>query len=101
MASMLPYYYRMKSSARKRNFHIPLPDETYQELRKAAEASKRPATQLVRDAIEHWLHQQRKNGLQREIETYAQEHAGGRFDLDPDLEASGVDCLLQEGSRSR
>jgi predicted transcriptional regulator len=101
MALMLPYYCCMKSTARKRNFHIPLPDETYQELRKAAEASKRPATQLVRDAIEHWLHQQRKNALQREIETYAQEHAGGRFDLDPDLEASGVDCLIQEGRRSR
>jgi predicted DNA-binding protein len=91
----------MKSTAKKRNFHIPLPDKTYQELRRAAEEAKRPATQLVRDAIEHWLNEQRKNSLQREIEIYAQEHAGGCFDLDTELEASGVEHMLKGRKRSR
>ena len=91
----------MKSALRKRNFHIPLPDEMYQEIRRVAEESKRPATQLVRDAIEQWLEEQRKNSLQREIEAYAREHAGSRFDLDSDLERAGLDSLLKEGKRSR
>ena len=90
----------MKAAARKRNFHIPLPEETYRQLRRAAEASKRPATQLVRDAIEHWLNEQRKNAIQREVETYAHEHAGDRFDLDADLEAAGTEHLLKERKRS-
>jgi predicted DNA-binding protein len=91
----------MKSPTRKRNFHIPLPDETYQEIRRVAEASKRPATQLVRDAIEHWLGEQRKNALQQEIEAYAQKHAGSRADLDSDLESASVDFLLKDGKKSR
>ena len=101
MPLYLAYYKWMKSTARKNNFHIPLSAETYRELRRVAVESKRPATQLVRDAIEHWLSEQRKNVLQREIEVYAQENAGGRFDLDAELEASGVEYLVKQGKRSR
>jgi predicted transcriptional regulator len=41
-----------------RNFHLPLPEETYDRLRRAAERSKEPATALAREAIECWLRQQ-------------------------------------------
>src|SRR3954453_6600828 len=44
-----------------RNFHVPLTDETYDQLRTVAERSKVPATTLAREAIDFWLrHQLRK-----------------------------------------
>ena len=35
-----------------KNFHVPLPDATYEHLRIAAQRSKVPATVLARDAID-------------------------------------------------
>jgi hypothetical protein len=74
-----------------RNFHLPLPEPTYQRLRDAAQRAKQPATVVARYAIETWLRQQRKAAVREAISTYAARMAGTRADLDPELEAASLD----------
>jgi S-adenosylmethionine synthetase len=61
-----------------RNFHLPLPEQTYTHLRAEAERAKLPATALAREAIDWWLRQQLRH-------------------LDPDLEAAGIEHLVKTG----
>lgn len=74
-----------------RNFHLPLPDDTYEHLRDAAERSKVPATALAREAIDFWLRQQRRKARHDAVAAYAAETAGTSLDLDADLEAAGIE----------
>ena len=76
-----------------RNFHLPLPDDVYQALRDEAAASKRPATAIARQAIEIWLRERKKTALREAIAAYAAEHGGTPADLDPELEAAGLQML--------
>ncbi|HUJ22208.1 MAG TPA: hypothetical protein VLX58_11830 [Bryobacteraceae bacterium] len=78
-----------------KNFHVPLPDETYDHLRTAAERSKVPATALAREAIDCWLRQQFRKARHAAIAAYAAETAGTSFDLDADLEAAGIEHLIK------
>lgn len=80
-----------------RNFHLPLPDETYDKLRAEAARTNVPATVLARDAIALWLKQQKRKALHRAIAAYAAEQAGTSFDVDADLEAAGVEHLMERG----
>ncbi|MBI5283342.1 MAG: hypothetical protein HY858_16780 [Candidatus Solibacter usitatus] len=80
-----------------KNFHLPLPDQTYADLRAEAERAQVPATTLAREAIDAWLRQQWRNARHEAIAAYAAEMAGTAFDLDPDLEAAGIDHLLNAG----
>jgi hypothetical protein len=82
-----------------RNFHLPLPDETYQSIRSEAQRRKRPATVLVREVIEQWLARQRAERLHAEISDYAAKHAGTPIDLDLQLEVAGIEALT--GSRAK
>jgi predicted transcriptional regulator len=77
-----------------RNFHLPLPDEVYVDLREEAERMKRPATSIARDAIEAWLRQCRKTARHEAIADFARDFAGTSQDLDPQLEKSAVSHLL-------
>jgi hypothetical protein len=77
-----------------RNFHLPLPDETYSLLRLEAERAQVPATTLAREAIDQWLRMQRKRARHDAIAAYAADVAGTKLDLDPELEAAGIDHLL-------
>ena len=77
-----------------RNFHLPLPDEVYRNLREEAERSSRPATSLARQAIEVWLRRRQKIARHEAIAAFAAEHAGSPLDLDSELEAASVDHLL-------
>jgi len=79
-----------------RNFHVPLPDEIYRALRAEAEFLQQPATLLARLAIEAWLEQRRAAALHAEIAAYAARHAGTDLDLDPELEAAGLEVLNEE-----
>jgi predicted DNA-binding protein len=72
--------------AAMKNFHVPLSDEVYQELRAQAERTGRPATALARDAIEFWLKHQRRQARATSLAEYVAEHGGGPHDLDPALE---------------
>jgi len=84
-----------------RNFHLPLPDEVYRDLRAEAERSSRPATALARQAIELWLRHRRKVARHQAIAAFAAEHAGTPLDLDTELEAASIEHLIatNEGPR--
>lgn len=77
-----------------KNFHVPLPDRTYSELRAEAERTQVPATTLAREAIDWWLRQQFRKARHDAIAAFAEEMAGSNVDLDTDLESAGVEHLL-------
>ena len=80
-----------------KNFHLPLPEQTYSQLRAEAERAQVPATTLAREAIDWWLRQQLRKARHDAIAAYAAEMAGTDFDLDSDLESAGTEHLLKTG----
>jgi hypothetical protein len=85
-----------------KNFHLPLPEQIHAQLRAEAERTQVPATTLAREAIDEWLRQQMKAARHAAITAYAEGMAGTEFDLDPDLEAAGIEHLTAAGKvRSR
>jgi hypothetical protein len=84
-----------------KNFHLPLPEETYLRLRAEAERVQVPATTLAREAVDGWLRQQARKARQDAISAYATEMAGTDLDLDTDLESGGVEHLIKTGKTSR
>jgi predicted DNA-binding protein len=80
-------------TATAHNFHLPLPAGVYSRLRSEAERQRKPATQLVKQALEYWLEEQEKLSLHEEIARYAAEVAGTGDDLDEQLEAAGLEHL--------
>jgi len=77
-----------------RNFHLPLPEEVYRDLREEASRSSRPATVLARQVIELWLRHRRKVARHEAIAAFAAENAGSTLDLDTELEAASLEHLL-------
>ena len=77
-----------------KNFHLPLPDQTYIQLRAEAERAQVPATALAREAIDGWLRQQFRNARHDAIAAYAAEMEGTVLDLDSDLESAGIEHLV-------
>ena len=77
-----------------RNFHVPLSEELYKQLRAEAERSQQAATALARDAIAWWLQQRQKAALDESIRAYVAQGAGTPADVDQALEAASVDHLL-------
>lgn len=80
-----------------KNFHLPLPEQTYAQLRTEAERAQVPATALAREAIDWWLRQQLRKARHDAIAAYAAEMAGTDLDLDSDLESAGIEHLLKTG----
>ena len=78
-----------------KNFHLPLPEQTYSGLRAEAERTGVPATTLAREAVDTWLRQQRRKARQDAVEAYAAELAGTPLDLDTDLETAGIEHLVK------
>jgi hypothetical protein len=78
-----------------KNFHLPLPEQTYADLRAQAERAQVPATALAREAIDWWLREQLRKARHDQIAAYAAEMAGTNLDLDPDLEAAGIEHLVK------
>ena len=76
-----------------KNFHLPLPDDTYEHLKAAAVRKKVPATTLAREAIDFWLRQQLRKTRHDAIAAYAAEHAGTDLDLDTAFEAAAIELL--------
>jgi hypothetical protein len=77
-----------------RNFHLPLPEEVYRDLREEATRASRPATALARQAIELWLRHRQKVARHEAIAAFAAENAGSPLDLDTELEAASLEYLL-------
>ena len=84
-----------------KNFHLPLPEQTYMGLRAEAERTGVPATTLAREAVDWWLRQQVRKTRHDAIASYAAEMAGTRLDLDADLESAGIDHLLNTSTTAR
>jgi predicted DNA-binding protein len=82
-------------SATRRNFHLPLPPDTYENLKAEARKRGRPATVLARHAIESWLRRARASELYEEIASYARSHKSWDADLDASLESAGIESLLE------
>jgi len=78
-----------------KNFHLPLPEASYDELRAEAERAQLPATTLAREAISSWLRARKKAARRQAVMEYAAHMAGTRFDLDPILEAAGIEELMR------
>lgn len=75
----------------QRNFHVPLPEELYEQLRHASEQADRPVTSLAREAIAEWLGRRERERLSRVITQYAAAVAGSPEDLDEALEAASLE----------
>ena len=84
-----------------KNFHLPLPDGTYEELRAEAERAQLPATTIAREAISDWLKARKKIERRKAIMEYAARMAGTEFDLDPVLESAGIEELLRSSGETR
>jgi len=78
-----------------KNFHLPLPERTYDDLRAEAERVRLPATTVAREAISSWLRARRKVARRQALTEYAARMAGTQFDLDPILEASAIEELMR------
>jgi predicted DNA-binding protein len=81
------------TSARARNFHLPLSEGLYDRLRDVAQKRGRPATAIARQALETWLAQQRRMELHESIAEYALREGGSSADLDRELEEAGLESL--------
>jgi predicted DNA-binding protein len=86
-------------SARRRNFHLPLEQETYARLVREAERVGRPATQVAREAIEIGLDERHRRIVAESISAYATAVAGSRDDLDEDLERAATEHLAKRRGR--
>jgi len=86
----------------QRNFHLPLPEDIYNDLRTESRRTKQPATRIARQAIENWLKNRRRAELHASIASYAEKHAGSDADIDEDLEEIATEHLinLQPDTRS-
>ena len=80
-----------------KNFHVPLPEHTYIQLRAEAERTQVPATTLAREAIDSWLSHQARKARREAIMAYAAEIAGTDLDLDHHLESAGIEHLVRTG----
>jgi hypothetical protein len=78
-----------------KNFHLPLPEQTWSGLRAEAQRAQVPATALAREAIDCWLREQAKKTRHDQIAAWAAQMAGSDLDLDPGLEAAGIEQLLR------
>ena len=84
-----------------KNFHLPLPEQTYLALRAEAERTGVPATTLAREAVDWWLRRQFRKARHDAIAAYATEMAGTRLDLDADLESAAIEHLLITSKETR
>jgi predicted DNA-binding protein len=75
----------------KKNFHLPLPEGLYEELRDEARKTGRTATGVARAAIEYWLRRARRLELAEAISAYAAERAGTSSDLDRAFERASLE----------
>ena len=82
-------------AAAMKNFHLPLSAALYTSLREEAARNGAPATELARQAIQVWLHEQRRRKIQDELAVFVEANAGSVWDLDPQWEAAGVESLAK------
>lgn len=76
-----------------KKMNLPLPPRLHTALLGEARRRRVPATRLVRSVLEDWVVRQQRELEAAEIRRFASELAGTDLDLDPELEAAGVEEL--------
>ncbi len=84
-----------------KNFHLPLPDQTWSALEAEADKAGMPATKLAREAITWWLEYRRKVSRHAAIAAYASAAAGSDLDLDSPLESAAIQELLESEAQAK
>jgi hypothetical protein len=79
---------------------VRLPEALSRRLRVEAERSRRPATELAREAIERWLAEKQRASVHEAIALYAAAVADTTADVDPVLEAAAVQHLVEHDERA-
>lgn len=74
-----------------KHLHVPLPESLHAALMNVAKASGESATTLARQAIEDALWKHKQELVRAELAAYAAAVAGTPDDLDPELEAAGLE----------
>jgi len=85
----------------QRNFHLPLPEDIYNDLRTESRQTNQPATRIARQAIESWLKNRRRAELHASIASYAEKHAGSDADIDEAMEEIAKEHLINLESDPR
>ena len=89
-------WHNVAMTSATKNFHLPLPEALYDELRVAARDAGQPATRLAQELMRAGLDEWRRARRRREIAAYARQVAGSREDLDPELERAGIKPLVDD-----
>lgn len=84
-----------------RNLHVPLDAGLYEALIAEARRAGVPATVVARQAIARLVEERRQRALEQELEAYVRANAGTCEDLDPGLEAAGIEHMLGRPPRRR
>lgn len=74
--------------------HIPIPESVHAVLMAHAKATGESATALARQAIERLVKDIQREERRARIAAFAAEYAGTAWDLDPELEAAGIEVIL-------
>jgi hypothetical protein len=80
------------------NLHVPIPADMRTRLRREAEQSGLPATEIARLAISDWLERAEILRIETDIASFAKQFAGTELDLDQGFEQAGVKFLESDGS---
>ncbi len=86
---------KSRSAALTQNFHVPLPEALHAEIRAAAQEAGCPSTELAREFLRAGLERRRAERTARELSEYVAAMAGTTDDLDPELEAAGLENLVR------
>ena len=98
-SQLLCYYYVAKKKVvnmpvfATKKLNLPLPEETHAALFDESRRTGVPATRLVREALEDWLRKRERERRRDEVRLFANENAGGEYDLDPALEIIAAEEL--------
>jgi hypothetical protein len=78
-----------------KNFHLPLPEAFYDELRSTAREAGHPATRFAQELLRVGLDEWHRTRRRQQIAEYARQVAGSTDDFDPDLERAGIKSLVE------
>lgn len=79
-----------------RKLNLPLPAVLHEAVFREARRRGTPATRLVRQIVSEWLVEQERARQADEIRRFAMAHSGSDIDLDPRLEAAGLEVFDAE-----
>jgi len=79
-----------------KKLNLPLPEAMHAAVFREAKRRRVPATRLVRSILSDWLAAQAREREADAIRRFAETHGGSAADLDPELEAAGLELIDAE-----